>query len=98
MTDGRTAAGLNNRGDTRTARYDWAVRNIEQAAVAERLRQTFDLFEAGLSMTRARLRRESPDADEQEIERQLRAWLAQRPGAEYGDAPGRPRQLNTESA
>ncbi|MEX2546857.1 MAG: hypothetical protein WD830_03605 [Chloroflexota bacterium] len=67
--------------------------NAEHDAVVERLRQTFDLFEAGVSMTRARLRREHPDADEEEIEHLLRLWLMVRPGAEFGDALGRPRSL-----
>lgn len=44
-------------------------------------------------MTRARLRREHPDADEEEIEHLLRLWLMVRPGAEFGDALGRPRSL-----
>lgn len=54
-----------------------------------RLKQAFDLFEAGVSMKCAAIRRECPDADEEEIERQLRAWLATRPGATHGDAIGR---------
>lgn len=58
-----------------------------------RLMQTFDLFEAGVSMRRAALRREHPGADEDEIERRLRAWLATRPGAEHGDGVGRLRTL-----
>ena len=57
----------------------------------ERLRQTFDLFEAGVSMKRAALRREHPEADDDEIDRLLRAWLATRPGAPHGDAAGRAR-------
>ena len=58
-----------------------------------RLQQTFDLFEAGVSMKRAAIRREHPDADEDEVERRLGAWLATRPGARYGDAVGRVRRL-----
>jgi len=60
-----------------------------------RLRQTFDLFEAGVSMKRAALRREHPDADADEIGRLLRMWLATRPGARYGDAIGRQRPLES---
>ena len=59
-----------------------------------KLRQTFDLFEAGVSMKRASLRREHPHADADEIERLLRAWLMERPGAEHGDAVGRPRPID----
>lgn len=64
------------------------MKAAEREAVVDRLRQTFDLFEAGVSMMRARFRRDHPDADEAEIERLLRVWLATRPGAEHGDAPG----------
>jgi len=59
-----------------------------------RLRQAFDLFEAGVSMKRASLRREHPQAATEEIERRLRTWLQARPGAEHGDAVGRPRPLD----
>jgi len=61
--------------------------------MSTRLRQAFDLFEAGVSMKRAALRREHPDADADEIERLLREWLATRPGARYGDAIGPRRPL-----
>lgn len=53
------------------------------------MRRAFDLFEAGLSMKRARLARAHPEATEQEIEELVRAWLGTRLGAEHGDAPGR---------
>jgi hypothetical protein len=56
--------------------------------MARRSRQTFDLFEAGVSMKRAQLRRTHPSATEAEIEDLLRAWLRTLPGAEHGDAPG----------
>ncbi|MGD8485326.1 MAG: hypothetical protein PVG27_11175 [Chloroflexota bacterium] len=69
--------------------------SIEPDPAKVRLEQTFDLFEAGVSMKRAALRREHPDADEEEIARRLRAWLRTRPGARYGDAAGRPRSLET---
>jgi Rv0078B-related antitoxin len=62
----------------------------ELAAAAERLRLALELFEAGESMMRERLRRDDPHADEAEIEARLVAWLHQRPGAENGDAAGRP--------
>jgi hypothetical protein len=60
---------------------------------AARLRLALDLFESGVALMRQRLRRERPDADEQELERALAEWLRTRPGAEAGDAPGRPRPL-----
>jgi hypothetical protein len=52
----------------------------------ERARETFELFELGLEMQRAQLRRTHPDADEEEIEELLRRWLRHRPGSEHGDA------------
>lgn len=61
---------------------------IRDAAVMERMRLTFDLFEAAEQMMRLNLRRRHPEADEQEIERLLTAWLHTRPGAEHGDASG----------
>ena len=53
-----------------------------------------DLFEAGEQLMRANLRRRNPGASDAEIEAELRAWLAHRPGAEHGDCPGRPRTLS----
>jgi hypothetical protein len=58
---------------------------------AERLRIALDLHDAGVEMMRQNLRRRHPGASEQEIERLLVAWLHERPGAEHGDAVGRPR-------
>lgn len=60
-------------------------------AGARRIRQAFDLYEAGVSMKRAALRREHPDADDSQIACLVREWLHTRPGAELGDADGRPR-------
>jgi hypothetical protein len=58
---------------------------------AERLRIALDLHDAGVEVMRQNLRRRHPGAGEQEIERLLLAWLHERPGAEHGDAVGRPR-------
>ena len=58
--------------------------------LAERLRTAFDLYELGESIRRAQLRREHPGATDEEIEAMLVAWLRTRPGAEHGDAWGRP--------
>jgi hypothetical protein len=59
-------------------------------SVAGRLKTTLDLFEAGVQLMRQNLRRRSPGASEQEIERLLQAWLTHRPGAEHGDGDGTP--------
>jgi Rv0078B-related antitoxin len=50
-------------------------------------RTTLDLFETGLGLVRQNLRRDHPDATDQEIERQLHQWLQEPPGAEFGDCP-----------
>jgi hypothetical protein len=59
-------------------------------ALAARLRTAFALCALGESMREAQLRREHPDATDREIEAMLTAWLHARPGAEHGDAWGRP--------
>lgn len=56
---------------------------------AQRLRIALDLFEFGVDMMRQKLRREAPDATEDEIQTRLVAWLQERPGAEFGDGAGR---------
>lgn len=63
----------------------------EHEVAVTRLRTAFDLFEAGERMMRQKLRREHPDATDREIEEKLLAWLCDRPGAEHGDAVGRPK-------
>jgi hypothetical protein len=50
----------------------------------------FDLFETGVAVMRQNLRRRHPHANDAEIDRLLMAWLRHRPGAEAGDAIGRP--------
>jgi hypothetical protein len=87
-----------DRGRPGAAPYNGPVSNTDLQATAERLRQTLDLFEAGLSMKRAQLRRGHPEATEDEIEALLQAWLGVRAGAEHGDAPGRVRRLDARSA
>ena len=57
---------------------------------AERLRLAFELFDAGLAIMRQNLRRRMPGASEAEIHAALNTWLQERPGAEHGDAVGRP--------
>jgi hypothetical protein len=57
---------------------------------AARLRVAFDLYETAEAIQRQNLRRRHPEADDAEIERRLGAWRQHRPGAELGDAEGRP--------
>lgn len=58
-----------------------------------RLRLALEVFESGVDLMRQNLRRERPAASDTEIEAALVQWLRTRPGAEHGDAPGRPRPV-----
>ena len=66
-----------------------AARDSREAAAA-RLRAAIEMFETGVEMMRQTLRRTNPGLTELEIEARVRAWLAERPGAPFGDAVGRP--------
>jgi signal transduction histidine kinase len=59
-------------------------------ATAARLRAAIEMFETGVQMMRQTLRRRDPTVSDAELDRQLTAWLRERPGAEFGDATGRP--------
>ena len=48
------------------------------------------MFATGEALMRQRLRREHPELTAGEIEDRLIEWLRVRPGAETGDASGRP--------
>lgn len=63
---------------------------MDAERAAEGLRTALALHDAGVEMMRLRLARKHPDADPDEVERRLCAWLRERPGAEHGDAEGRP--------
>ena len=60
------------------------------SSIAAAFRTTLDLFDTGLDLMRQNLRRSHPEAGDDEIERLLRQWLLDRPGAKYGDCLGRP--------
>ncbi len=55
-----------------------------------RLFETLDLCETGIRLMEQNLRRRHPDATPEELDRLLDAWLATRPGAEFGDGDGVP--------
>ena len=59
-------------------------------SIADAFRTTLELFDTGLDLMRQNLRRSHPEAGDEEIERLLRDWLLDRPGAESGDCLGRP--------
>jgi Rv0078B-related antitoxin len=65
-------------------------RMLPTPSVADAFRATLDLFEVGLRLMHQNLRRSDPGATEEEIGRRLDEWLHSRPGAESGDCPGRP--------
>ena len=60
------------------------------AEPARRLRLALEMFDLGVAMKRAQLHRRHPQHNEMEIDEALVRWLHHRPGAEHGDAPGRP--------
>jgi hypothetical protein len=64
--------------------------SLDHAAAARRFRLALELFETGVDMMRQKLRREHPEWSDVEVDAQLAAWLRKRPGAEHGDAEGRP--------
>ena len=66
-------------------------------ARARKLLTTFELFEAGVEMMRTTLRRKNPDLSDEEIGKLLTSWLHHRPGAEQGDAVGRPQTWPREA-
>jgi len=59
-------------------------------AVLKRMEVTFDLCETAEVIMRQNLRRRNPGLDAAGIERLLIEWRHRRPGAEHGDAVGRP--------
>lgn len=49
----------------------------ERVDPAAQLRLAFEMFELGVAMMRQKLRRDAPDASEEEIEAKLDRWLSQ---------------------
>jgi hypothetical protein len=56
--------------------------------LSQKLRTALALYDSGLAMKRAQLRREDRAVSEEEIDRRLSAWLHTRPGAPFGDSDG----------
>ena len=73
------------------SQYNGSMETSQQSEASERLRLTLDLYAAGEAMMLERLRCEHPEDTPEQIEGRLRIWLQTRPGAENGDAEGRPR-------
>jgi hypothetical protein len=59
----------------------------------EKLRLAFEMHELGCQMMRQNLLRQFPNETDEARERRFVAWLQTRPGAEHGDAVGRPRPV-----
>jgi hypothetical protein len=57
---------------------------------ALRFRLALQLHDDGVRLMRQNLRRRHPAESDDEIERRLGGWLAERPGAPSGDATGKP--------
>jgi hypothetical protein len=66
--------------------------------MVDAFRATLDLFQTGVDLMRQSLRRRHPEAAEQELDRLLREWLLERPGAEAGDSAGRPLDVTSRFA
>ena len=60
----------------------------------DRFEVALELSELAEEVMRANLRRRHPAATSEQIEDMLVAWFADRPGAEHGDAAGRPVDLS----
>ncbi|HEY6173608.1 MAG TPA: hypothetical protein VIX73_04155 [Kofleriaceae bacterium] len=65
----------------------------DRETARDRLLVAFEMFEFGVEMKAAALRRRHPDASPEQLEHMLETWLAERPGAEHGDGPGVPVSL-----
>lgn len=65
-----------------------AVKTERRAAA--RLNLCFDMFELGTDMMVQKLRRQHPEASDEELRSRYVAWLHERPGAENGDGQGKP--------
>jgi hypothetical protein len=68
------------------------------SSIVESFRATLDLFQTGVDVMRQNLRRRHPDASDEELDRLVRAWLLERPGAESGDSAGHAVDVNTRLA
>jgi hypothetical protein len=57
---------------------------------ARRLEIALELADLAVEMYEAKLRRDHPSLSDAEVLRRLAEWRRTRPGAEHGDAEGRP--------
>ena len=81
-------AAITRETDCAAANYTKAMATQRFDSIVQRMRLTLDLYELGESMFRQRLRRQHPEASDDEIEATIQEWRTRRRGAESGDAPG----------
>lgn len=55
----------------------------EETPAMRRMREALDLHDLGVAMYRQRMRRENPQAAENEVEAMVRAWLLEPPRASF---------------
>ena len=77
------------------ARETWfqtaaAHATLRTMSPADKLRAALELHEVGVALMRQNLRRRHPGESDEMIDERLTHWLRTRPGAEHGDAAGRP--------
>lgn len=90
-TDGDAPLEARKCGKIKRMKKKYETRTpIRDPKVMENMRMTFELYELAERMMEQKLRRENPEASDEEIEEGIRAWLRRRPGAELGDGPGVP--------
>lgn len=77
------------RAGTRPGGILVAVPDDHDVLVA-RLLAAFELHRAGVALQRQNIRRQHPGWTEAQVDERLGEWLAERPGAEHGDADGVP--------
>lgn len=71
------------------AEYGPPVAKTRAQQVAD-FQLALEMFDVGVELMRQNLRRKFPRASPRLIDAKLQAWLLHRPGAEHGDAAGRP--------
>lgn len=78
------------RYSTHVQRLEDLPRVTDDLSPAERLRMALELSDVAIVLVRERARREHSGITNVQLDGLVDAWLATRPGAESGDATGRP--------
>lgn len=61
----------------------------EETPIMKRYRETMELYELGVALYRQRMRRENPEATEEEVDAMVRAWLREPPPTQFLHRPPR---------